>query len=132
MIHEIEEIDLRSVFPTEHRAFTPWLGRPENLARLARSLGIEIELDTIEAASETFRTDILAKNVADGTPVVIENQFGRSDHDHFGKAMTYLAAHAAKTVVWIAEAFADEHRAALRGSTTILRRTWPSMVLCPD
>ena len=27
--------------------------------------------------------------------------------------MTYLAAHDAKTVVWIAEAFADEHRAAL-------------------
>jgi len=44
---------------------------------------------------------------------VIENQFGRSDHDHFGKAMTYLAAHEAKTVVWIAESFADEHRAAL-------------------
>jgi hypothetical protein len=34
-------------------------------------------------------------------------------HDHFGKAITYLAAHGAKTVTWIAEAFADEHRAAL-------------------
>lgn len=113
VIHEIEEVDLRSVFMTEHRAFTPWLGRPENLARLARSLGIEIELEAIEANSGTFRTDILARNLADGTMVVIENQFGRSDHDHFGKAMTYLAGHAAKTVVWIAEAFADELRAAL-------------------
>jgi len=113
MVHEIEEIDLRSVFVTEHRTFTPWLGRPENLARLARSLGIEIELEALEANSGTFRTDILARNLADGTTVVIENQFGRSDHDHFGKAMTYLAAHGAKTVVWIAEAFAGEHRAAL-------------------
>jgi 3-phosphoglycerate kinase len=113
VIHEIEEIDLRSVFVTEHRTFTPWLGRPENLARLARSLGIEIELEAIEANSGTFRADILARNLADGTIVVIENQFGRSDHDHFGKAMTYLAAHHAKTVVWIAEAFAGEHRAAL-------------------
>jgi hypothetical protein len=45
--------------------------------------------------------------------VITENQFGRSDHDHFGKAMTYLAAHEAKTVIGIAESFADEHRAAL-------------------
>lgn len=113
VIHEIEEVDLRSVFATEHRAFTPWLGRPENLARPARSLGIEIELEATEANSGTFRTDILARNLADGTMVVIENQFGRSDHDHFGKTMTSLAGHDAKTVVWIAEAFADEHRAAL-------------------
>ncbi len=113
VIHEIEEVDLRSVFAREDRTFTPWLSRPENLARLARALGIEIELEAIEANSGTFRTDILARNSADGTTVVIENQFGRSDHDHFGKAMTYLAAHDAKTVVWIAEAFAEEHRAAL-------------------
>lgn len=112
-IHEIEEVDLKSVFSWEARTFTPWLSRPENLARLARSLGIEIELEAIEANSGTFRTDILARNLADGTTVVIENQFGRSDHDHFGKAMTYLAAHGARTVVWIAEAFVDEHRAAL-------------------
>lgn len=112
-IHEIEEVDLKSVFSWEARTFTPWLSRPENLARLARSLGIEIEPEAIEANSGTFRTDILARNLADGTIVVIENQFGRSDHDHFGKAMTCLAAHGAKTVVWIAEAFVDEHRAAL-------------------
>lgn len=113
VIHEIEEIDLRSVFVREDRTFTPWLSQPENLARLARPLGVEIELAAIEVNSGTFRTDILARNSADGTTVVIENQFGRSDHDHFGKVMTYLAAHDAKTVVWIAEAFADEHRAAL-------------------
>ncbi len=112
-IHEIEEIDLRSVFVREDRTFTPWLSQPENLARLARSLDIEIGLNAVEANSGTFRTDILARNLADDTTVVIENQFGRSDHDHFGKAMTYMAAHDAKTVVWIAETFAGEHRAAL-------------------
>ena len=97
----------------EARTFTPWLSQPENLARLGRSLDIEIELKATEANSGTFRADILAVNVADTTTVVIENQFGRSDHDHFGKAMTYMAAHDAKTVVWIAETFAGEHRAAL-------------------
>ena len=49
----------------------------------------------------------------DGVAVIIENQFGRSDHDHFGKALTYLAAHQASVVVWIAESFTDEHRASL-------------------
>jgi hypothetical protein len=113
-ICEIEEVNLKSVFSWEARTFTPWLSEPENLARLARTLGIEMELKAIEANSGTFRTDILAVNLADGTAVVIENQFGRSDHDHFGKVMTYMAGHDdVKTVVWIAESFADEHRAAL-------------------
>jgi len=44
---------------------------------------------------------------------VIENQFGRSDHDHLGKALTYLSALEADIVVWIAESFADEHRSTL-------------------
>ena len=41
VVHEIETLDLRRVFPREDYDFTPWLGRPENLARLARSLGRE-------------------------------------------------------------------------------------------
>lgn len=113
VVHEIEEVDLRGVFQREDRAFTPWLSRPENLNRLARALGFDMELVATEASSGTFRTDIVASRLTDGATVVIENQFGRSDHDHFGKALTYLAAHGAKVVVWIAEAFADEHRAAL-------------------
>jgi hypothetical protein len=114
VIHEIEELDLRSVFPREDRTFTPWLSQPDNLGRLARALGLEIEFDRTEVqAGGSFRADILAKSLSDGSLLVIENQFGRSDHDHFGKAMTYLAAHGAKSVVWLAESFADEHRAAL-------------------
>jgi hypothetical protein len=108
LVHEIEEVDLRSVFPREDRTFTPWLSHPDNLARLARALGLEIEFEAAEVGSGVFRADILARSLMDGSLVVIENQFGRSDHDHFGKAMTYLAAHGARTVVWLAETFADE------------------------
>ena len=113
LVHEIEELDLRTVFPREDHAFTPRLSQPENLARLARTLGLDIELKATEVGTGIFRTDILGTNLADGTTIVIENQFGRSDHDHFGKALTYLAAHDAKIVIWLAETFADEHRAAL-------------------
>ncbi len=113
VVHEIETLDLRRIFPREDYDFTPWLARPENLARLGRALDCELELLTVEASTGAFRTDILARNLGDGTVVVIENQFRRSDHDHLGKALTYLAAHDAKTVVWVAESFADEHKAAL-------------------
>jgi hypothetical protein len=46
-VHEIEEVDLRSVFPREDRTFTPWLSQPEILARLARTLGLEIEFEAM-------------------------------------------------------------------------------------
>lgn len=113
LVHEIEELDLRTVFPREDHAFTPWLSQPENLARLARTLGLDIELKATEVGTGIFRTDILGTNLADNSTIVIENQFGRSDHDHLGKALTYLAVHEAKIVIWLAEVFVDEHRAAL-------------------
>jgi hypothetical protein len=83
------------------------------LARLSRALAMDLELVGAEVSTGGFRTDIVARDRSSGEVVVIESQFGRSDHDHFGKALTYLAAHDAKSVVWIAGAFADEHRAAL-------------------
>ncbi len=50
--------------------------------------------------------------------VVIENQFGKTDHDHLGKLMTYAAGvgndgMGARTMVWVAEIFTEPHRAAL-------------------
>jgi hypothetical protein len=110
IVHEVEEVDLRSVFPREDRTFNPWLSQPDNLARLARVLGIDLMFEEIEKRSDVFRTDILARARADGSTVAIENQFGRSDHDHFGKAMTYVAGHEAKTVTGLAERFADTRR----------------------
>ena len=112
-VPEIEDLPLRSLFAREDRDFTPWLVEPANLARLSRTLGFEMELTATEASTGSFRTDVLATRSQDGVAVVIENQFGRSDHDHFGKSLTYLAAHQASVVVWIAESFADEHRASL-------------------
>ena len=114
-VHEIEDLDLREIFPREDLVFTPWLSEPENLARLSRGLGsgFDLELVETEASTGTFRTDIVARNAADDSLVIIENQYGRSNHDHLGKTLTYLAAHDARVCVWIAERFADDHKAAL-------------------
>jgi hypothetical protein len=116
---DVLEDRLNSVFPGEATAFTPWLARPENLARLSKAIGLELEALDTEVSTGVFRIDLLARNLVDDRVVIIENQFGRSDHDHLGKALTYLAATAdsgeamARTVIWLAERFADEHQAVL-------------------
>lgn len=61
----------------------------------------------------SFRADILCKDVISDTVVLIENQLERTDHTHLGQLLTYAAGLHADTIVWIAERFTDEHRAAL-------------------
>ncbi len=60
-----------------------------------------------------FRADILCKDTATDHWVLIENQLERTDHTHLGQLLTYAAGLQAVTIVWIAQRFTDEHRAAL-------------------
>ncbi len=56
------------------------------------------------------RIDIVAQN-ADGTELVIENQYGRADHDHLTRGLAYAVARNARGLVVIAESHRDEFRA---------------------
>ncbi len=89
--------------------FTPWLAQEENIGRLASAVGLELQVEGIEVPVGPFSADVLAKD-ASGNYVVIENQFGKTNHDHLGKILTYAAALGATVVIWIAEQFTDEHR----------------------
>ncbi|MGF1447773.1 MAG: hypothetical protein ACFBRM_16465, partial [Pikeienuella sp.] len=60
-IGEIEEIDLRQAFAHESATFTPWLAKPENLQRLGDVVGLRLDLESVEASTGTFRTDIVAR-----------------------------------------------------------------------
>ena len=62
-----------------------------------------------------FKADILAKrtDTTDDHWVLIENQLERTDHRHLGQLLTYAAGLEAATIVWVAESFCEEHRAAL-------------------
>lgn len=108
-------VALREAWPTEDGNFTPWLAGTEPIALLGETLGLDLEIEAVEHWVGPFRADILAR-VADEPEhrVLIENQFGRTDHGHLGQILTYLAGiDGARTIVWIAEAIQPDHRAAI-------------------
>lgn len=111
---------LRAIWSDEARDFTPWLAHPENLAVLSEALGLgpdglEIEATEVALPGGGYHADIVCRDTGspEGDRVLIENQFGKSDHDHLGKLLTYASGLQARTVVLIGESIRDEHRAAL-------------------
>lgn len=110
---KLETVALESVWPHEALNFTPWLGKSENIRILSDTLGMELELDDQEVAVGPFAADIVCKNTADNSWVLIENQIKKTDHTHLGQILTYASGLGAKTMVWIAAKFTEEHRAAL-------------------
>jgi Domain of unknown function (DUF4268) len=76
------------------------------------SLSAELQVVGVEVPGGPFSADLLAKDTS-GNFIIIENQFGKTDHGHLGKILTYAATLGAMAVVWIAESFTDEHRKAI-------------------
>lgn len=109
----LQKVDLREAWTSESSDFTPWLAQEENLKLLGETIGIELELESQETEVGPFRADILCKDTATNDWVLIENQLERTDHSHLGQLLTYAAGLNAVTIVWIAERFTEEHRAAL-------------------
>ena len=106
-------VELREIWANEAGEFTPWLAQDENLALLAETIGLDLECEGQEQNVGLFRADILCRDTATGDFVLIENQLERTDHMHLGQLLTYAAGLKAVTIVWIADKFTDEHRAAL-------------------
>lgn len=102
----------RDAWKHEALNFTPWLA--ENIGQLGNAIGITLELTGTEVAVDSYSADILARNVEDGTVVLIENQLEHTDHTHLGQIMTYLAGLEAQTVVWIAAGFREPHLQAIK------------------
>ena len=106
-------VDIDTVWENEPAGFTPWLASRENLHILGEALGLRLELEAREEPVGAFRADMVCREAGNGVRVLIENQLGRSDHNHFGQILAYAAGLEAGAVVWLARRFTDEHRAAL-------------------
>jgi hypothetical protein len=111
-----ERVPLLDAWPTEDGNFTPWLAQADSIALLGEALSMELEVEAVEHRVGSFRADILARAIDETEQhrVIIENQFGRTNHGHLGQVLTYLAGiEGAKTIVWIAETIQADHRAAI-------------------
>lgn len=107
-------VELRDVWRSEAADFTPWLANQGNLDLLGEAIGLDLELEACEATVGCFRADLVCRDTSTtDARVLIENQLERTDHGHLGQLMTYAAGLATVTIVWIAERFTDEHRAAI-------------------
>ena len=108
----LKRLKLAAVWNHEERDFTPWLSSGENLEALSEALGLDLELERTEVPVGPYWADMLCHDPSRGY-VVIENQFGKTNHDHLGKLITYGATLGASVIVWVAETFTEEHRKAI-------------------
>ena len=110
MIGKLLRVPLREVWGNESLDFTPWL--QDNLDVLNEVLDLSLSSAEREQTAGNFSVDLVAEDEA-GNPVIIENQLGKSDHDHLGKVITYLTALGAKSAIWIVADPRPEHVSAI-------------------
>lgn len=110
-ISHLEAVDIHQAWPTEAGHFTPWL--LENAGELSDILGVQVQLEAKEHKVGTFRLDLIGTVAGSDQKVIVENQYGQTDHQHLGQILTYAGGTEPAIVVWIAEDFREEHRAAL-------------------
>lgn len=110
---QLQKVHPRAIWDSEPYSFTPWLASESGLALLGDTIGLELELDETEKNVGTFSADIVCKDTSSDSVVLIENQLEATDHTHLGQLMTYAAGLDAVTIVWVADKFRAEHRAAL-------------------
>ena len=101
----IEKVDIRQVWRSESANFTPWLR--SNIAELDKVLGLGMTNPRSEVGAGNFSIDIVAET--DVGEIVVENQYGHSDHRHLGQLVTYLSHRGVQRAVWIVEHGRPEH-----------------------
>jgi hypothetical protein len=108
--------DPRQPLPNEVDDLAPWL--IDNLEELGEQVGMRLRFVDREVSVGGLRADILAED-EQGRRVIIETQFGPSDHRHLGQIVTYACAGDAEVVVWVvtsgalAKGMREEHLATL-------------------
>ena len=109
-VGKIIKVPLREVWKHEALDFTTWL--EINIDVLNTVLDFQLLNPKREHGTENFSVDIVAEDES-GNIVVLENQLEKSNHDHLGKLITYLAAVNASKAIWIVSEPRQEHIKAI-------------------
>lgn len=101
---------LSDAWEGEASDFTPLLN--EQLDAIGAVIGVDLASIGESEVSTTGgrRIDIVAQG-EDGSEFVIENQYGRADHDHLTRGLAYAVARRARGLIVVAEEHRDEFRA---------------------
>lgn len=110
---KLENVEIRKVWKLETE-FSDWLAEEDRLSALSEAIGIDLIDAKREEDVGDFSADIIASEDGTDRKVIIENQYGRTNHDHLGKLITYASGTGAKTIVWIVEDAREEHRSAVQ------------------
>ncbi len=109
-VGRLQRVPLREVWRHEAADFSAWM--ENNLDVLNEVLDFNLISAEREKAAGAFSVDLVGED-EDGRTVVIENQLEKSDHDHLGKLLTYLAALEAHAAIWIVARPRQEHANAV-------------------
>ena len=110
-LSRMEPVPVRRVWPHEELNFTPWLA--EHFDYLNDALDLNMTVVGLEQnIPGSGRADIVAKS--GDAVVIVENQLGSSDDDHFVRMLHYAARSEAQVVIWIAHGFYPKHREILK------------------
>ena len=110
-ISKLSEAQVKKIWPREEQDLSPWI--KDHIEEVNSTLGLDIQISEVESSVGNFRLDLGGLEARTQKPAVIENQFGKTDHDHLGKLLTYAAGREAGILIWIAMEFQEPHRAAL-------------------
>jgi hypothetical protein len=109
----LEAVPLRKIWAKETE-FSAWLAQPANIKLLGNELHLDMLSEETEAGVGDFSADILAQEDGGSRKIIIENQYGETDHKHLGQIITYASGRNADVLIWIVEKARDEHRAAIQ------------------
>ena len=117
----LEQItDLRDVWKTEAQDFTPWLAEEQNLTLLGETIGLDLELEAVEKDVGPFSADIVCKETANNSTVLIENQIERTDHTHLEEAHDLVLAECRRSrKTKLSTAVLDKVKAQIKGHLTL-------------